>query len=211
MDTLSWARLGARVTGVDFSDKAIALARGLALDMGLAADFVCCDLYDLPKLLTGQFDIVFTSYGVLSWLRDLPRWGQIVAHYLKPGGTFYIVELHPLAFVFDDAQGVSDLRVAYSYFPQGLEPTAWPVQGTYADRTAQVSQPVAYEWTYTLGDVLNALIGAGLRIEFLHEFPVCVDQMLPCMEQGADGWFRLKEKHGAIPFLFSVKATKSYH
>src|SRR3954464_11903705 len=94
LDTLSWANLGAIVTGADFSDKAIDLARELSRETGLPATFICSNIYDLPAALEGQFDIVFTSHGVLGWLPDMPNWGKVVAHFLKPGGTFYVAEVH---------------------------------------------------------------------------------------------------------------------
>jgi 2-polyprenyl-3-methyl-5-hydroxy-6-metoxy-1,4-benzoquinol methylase len=101
LDTLSWARLGARVTGVDFSEKAISLARALGSELEIPATFVRSNIYDLPDNLSGQFDIVFTSYGVLWWLPDIKEWAKVVAHFLRPGGTFLLVEFHPLASVFD--------------------------------------------------------------------------------------------------------------
>src|SRR5947209_740824 len=110
LDTLSWARLGAEVTGADFSGRAIELARSLAGELGLPARFVHSDVYSLPANLQGEFDIVFTSYGVLYWLPDLSRWAEVVAHFLKPGGVFYVVEYHPFSQVFDD-ENASELRV----------------------------------------------------------------------------------------------------
>jgi len=95
LDTLSWARLGARVTGIDFSDSGIELARRIADRIGVDAEFVCCNVYDLPEHLEGEFDIVYTSYGVLCWLHDINEWARLVSNYLKPGGTFFIAEFHP--------------------------------------------------------------------------------------------------------------------
>ncbi|UCB52608.1 MAG: class I SAM-dependent methyltransferase, partial [Candidatus Zixiibacteriota bacterium] len=89
LDTLSWARLGARVTGVDFSEKAIDLAKSLSKELGIDADFVHSNIYHLPDVLKGEFDIAYTSHGVLCWLPDLAEWGRIIARFLKPGGTFY--------------------------------------------------------------------------------------------------------------------------
>ena len=102
--------------GVDFSPEAIKLARSLADETGLDARFVCADLYDLPGALDERFDVVFTSYGVLFWLKDLARWAEIVARFLKPGGTFYVVELHPFVNVFDNEDDVTDFRVRWPYF-----------------------------------------------------------------------------------------------
>jgi len=204
LDTLSWARLGAKVTGVDFSDSAIALACHLSKETGIEASFVQSDIYDLPQNLSGQFDIVFTSYGVLCWLPDLGRWAEIIAIFMKSGGTFYMVADHPLNNIFESVKDSSELKIAYSYF-HTLEPTKWGPGSSYADPNAKVSHP-SYEWTHSLSDVLNSLISAGLRIEFVHEFPVCAFQRFPAMEQDKDGWWRLKGDN--IPLTFSLRATK---
>jgi len=205
LDTLSWARRGAVVTGVDFSDKAVALARALAQEVGLEARFICSDLYALPEVLTGAFDIVYTTYGVLCWLRDLKRWAEIIAHYLKPGGVFYIADFHPFILVFDD-DNPTELRVKDSYF-YSTTPTEWRVKGSYADREAHVNQPVEYEWTHSLGEIVSVLAGAGLRIEFLHEHRCSVDRLLEILEQDAQGWWRLKGP-ADLPLMFSIRAVK---
>jgi SAM-dependent methyltransferase len=207
MDTLSWARLGARVVGVDFSDEAIELAEKLAAELDLEAQFICANVYELPRVMHGKFDIVYTSGGVLAWLPDLPRWARVIAHFLKKSGTFYFAEIHPFSQVFDDDKGVSALRVRYPYFPPP-EPLDFNVEGSYADPDAHIDQKVVYEWVHSLSDVLNALIGAGMRIEFIHEFPFTIYAQYPgLMEQGSDGLWRLKEDSGSIPLLFSLKAS----
>jgi len=132
MDTLSWARLGAKVTGVDFSDKSIDLARSLSDELGIEADFVCCNIYDLPAKLSERFDIVYTSGGVLCWLPDLKKWAEIISHFLKPGGFFYILEGHPFSCVFDDSPDATELKVKYPYF-HGPEPDKWEPEGDYAE------------------------------------------------------------------------------
>ncbi|TRO50928.1 class I SAM-dependent methyltransferase, partial [Candidatus Bathyarchaeota archaeon] len=114
LDTISWARLGAKVTGVDFSETAIELAREIAKKVGVDAEFVCSNVYDLPKVHKGEYDIVFTSYGVLCWLQDIEEWARVIAHFLKPGGTFLIVESHPFMWVFDDES--EELRQKFSYW-----------------------------------------------------------------------------------------------
>jgi SAM-dependent methyltransferase len=207
LDTLSWARRGARVTGVDFAERAIDRARALASETGLAADFVCANVYDLPHVLHDTFDVVFTSYGVLSHLPDLMRWGQVIAHFLKPGGVFYLVEIHPFALALDDRGDRDSLRVGYDYF-HTEEPLRWESTSTYADRTATVHNTVSYEWAYSLGDVINAVVGAGLRLDFLHEFPFCCCDLLPMLERGADGWYRLPRGMPSVPLLFSLKAQR---
>jgi SAM-dependent methyltransferase len=206
MDTLSWARRGAHVTGVDFSERAITFARALSQELGIPAAFVVSTIADLPTVVQGAFDIVFTSYGVLTWLPDLGRWGQVIAHFLKPGGTFFIAEFHPFAQVFDDA--APDLRVCYPYFAQPV-PLALPLVGSYADRTATVSKTVEYVWPHPLSDVVNALISAGLCIEALQEYPYAYYAMMPLLMEGNEAreW-RLREQRETIPLMYAIKATK---
>lgn len=208
-DTLSWARLGAQVTGVDLADEAIKLAQSLAAQLNLPARFLRSDLYDLDETLNEQFDIVFTSYGVLAWLGDLTRWGQIIARHLKPGGTFYVVELHPISVTLDDDCPEAELRVRYPYF-HTREPMRFDDSISYADPESRHAGPMPnYQWNYSLSEVLNALLAAGLQIEFLHEFPFTVYCQLPFMEQSPDGWWRLPAGLPEIPLLFSLKAVKS--
>ncbi|MBN1430262.1 MAG: methyltransferase domain-containing protein [Anaerolineae bacterium] len=207
LDTLSWARLGATVTGIDFSDKAIEIARRLSDELQIPATFVLSDVYRLPDVLSGQFDIVFTSYGVLCWLPDIPRWAQVVARYLKPGGIFYIVEFHPFAYVFDDEAKTPDLSVRYPYFGKS-EPLTFTDGSSYADPSVTISQPVHYEWDHRLGEIVTALIDAGLRIEFLHEFPYSVFAHMPFMQCGEDGYYHLSKGEGMIPLMYSLRAKR---
>ena len=207
LDTMSWARRGAIVTGVDFSERAITLARSLSREICLDARFVLSNVYDLPDNLDGQFDVVFTSYGVLIWLPDLSEWARVVSHFLKPGGVFYVVDGHPFGYVFDD-ENRDELAVRYPYFhsnePIRFEPDG---TGTYADATAIVTSPTC-EWTHSLSDILNSLISAGLEIEVFHEFPFAGWRAVPMMEQGEDGWWRLPEHQESVPSLFSLRAKK---
>ncbi len=207
MDTMSWARMGAKATGADFSDKAIKLAESLSKELNIEADFVCSNVYDLPKVLSGRFDIVFTSYGVLCWLPDIQGWAKVIAHFLKPGGVFYIIEAHPFCNIFENESYIKELKLYHTYF-YSAEPTRYEPDGSYADRTAKVVNP-SYEWTHGLGDIINALLSAGLRIEFLHEFPFCNYDIFPFLEQGEDKKWRLKGNKEIIPLMFSLKATKT--
>jgi SAM-dependent methyltransferase len=206
LTTLSWARLGAHVTGVDFSDEAIAAANKLSIETGIAARFVLSNIDDLPDVLTDEFDIVFTSHGVLPWLPDLAKWAQVIAHFLKPGGIFYIVEAHPFAMVFDDNETATDLRVLYDYF-HSPEPLRFETSGSYADRNVS-HHGVEYNWIHSMSDILNALIAAGLHIDYLHEFPFLAWKMLPFMEQDSEGWWRLPERFPPLPLMFALKANK---
>ncbi len=207
LDTLSWAREGASVTGVDFSERAIETARALAAETDIDARFVVSDIYALPERLDGQFDIVFTSYGVLNWLPDMARWARVAAHFLRPGATFYIAEFHPVAAVFDDGPDVTDLRVRYPYFPLD-EPMRFDDLGTYTDRTAHFENNTTYEWPHPVSEVLTALIDAGLRIEFLHEFPITSYACRPFMEKVDEHTHRLTIHDGCVPLLYSIRATK---
>jgi SAM-dependent methyltransferase len=207
IDTLSWARLGARVTGADFSEKAVALARSLAAELGIDARFVCSDILLLPAALDGEFDVVYTSRGVLGWLPDLTRWAQVIVHFLRPGGIFYITEQHPMLYAWDDADGVTELRLRFPYFERP-EPLAFPVRGSYADRDAQVTQPVEYAWPHSMGEIITPLAEAGLRIDFLHEFPFLFFQSLPFLEQRDGAWWLPAGWSGELPLSFSLRATK---
>jgi len=207
LDTLSWARRGALVTGVDFSEPAIEAARRLAEECEIPARFVLSDIYALLANLNDQFDIVFTSYGALFWLPDMGRWAETVAKFLRPGGVFYIVEFHPMSGVFEQDDGASDLVVSRPYFTPD-EPLRFEEDGSYADRNAQLEHRVTYSWPHPVGEVVTALIDAGLRIDFLHEFPFTVEEFFPSCVAGPDGTFRLAKHDGSVPLLYSIKATK---
>ncbi len=205
LDTLSWARLGAVTTGVDFSGRAIDLARSLADELGLSARFVCADIYDLPEVLEDSFDVVYSSYGVLCWLADLPRWGEIVASYLVPGGRFHLVELHPFAAALDDES--EELAVRFDYFRRP-EPIRYDQQGSYADRSAVLEHTVTYSWPTPLGEVVTSLTRAGLQVDSLREFPVAPEQLLPRLRQGEDGSWRLPdEESDRLPLSYALRAT----
>jgi ubiquinone/menaquinone biosynthesis C-methylase UbiE len=204
MDTLSWARRGAQVTGIDFSTEAMGLARSLAQELNLPARFIQSDLYDLPQHLNETFDLVFTSYGVLTWLNDIPRWAQIAASFVKPGGIFYIAEFHPTAYMFSDEK--DDWVLETCYFNDGV--TAWPVAGSYADPSAVVQTKTYYEWNYPLGTVVSSLIDAGLVVEFLHEFDYSTYPQFKFLVPGDDGLYRPPAGMPRLPLIFSLRARK---
>ena len=208
LETLSWAREGAVVTGIDFSASAIDYARALAEECDIPGRFLVSDVYDLPDNLDGQFDIVLTSYGVLWWLPDLTRWAQIASSFVRPGGTFYIAEFHPFAHVFDDAPDVDDLYVKYPYFSPD-QPLRFDLDHAYAyaGPPVKLQNGTTYRWPHGVGEVVTALIEAGLRIEFLHEFPFGYTTV-PFKER-VEGWmFRLTKHDGSVPLLYSIRATK---
>jgi SAM-dependent methyltransferase len=208
LDTLSWARLGATVTGMDFSEEAIAAARTLAAELGIAATFIASDLYRLPEVLDEQFDIVYTSRGVLGWLPDIAAWGRVAAQFVRPGGFLYVTEIHPVANVFE-SEGVApgELRLAYPYWSHP-DPLRFDVKGSYADRDAPTEGLVEYGWNHSLGEIVTALVDAGLGLEFLHEFDF-VSWPVDFLVQGDDDRWRLPERSmGSLPLFFSLKATK---
>jgi SAM-dependent methyltransferase len=205
LDTLAWARHGATVTGVDLSNESIALAQSLSKELNIVANFVCSDILALPDNLQGQFDIVFTSYGILHWLRDLKRWAQVIHYFLKPGGFFYIVEDHPFMRVFssDPELGIKpDNPYFFTEEPYKAETT-----GSYASNFEGTARTY-YMWDHSLGEVMNSLIDAGLRIEFLHEFPFALRAKFKNMIEGEDGYWRFPPEFSMIPLLFSLKASK---
>ncbi len=206
LDTLSWALLGADVTGVDFSEAGIEQAQALARDLNIPARFILSNVYSVREVLEDDFDVVFSSYGAINWLPDLPGWARIIASYLRPGGFFYLIDAHPFARVFYDEPDATDLRPWLPYWRSG--PMRWEADGTYADKEAHFEHRVTLEFGHTMGRILNALIDAGLRIEFLHEFPFCAWEMFPFMTKGDDGYYRLREGPDRIPLMFSVRARR---
>lgn len=206
LDTLSWARLGADVTGVDFSEKGIEWAKSLASELRIPARFLLSNVYDLPQVLTESFDIVYSSYGTINWLPDLGAWARIIASYLRPGGFFYLIEAHPFARIFDDERDATDLRVAGPYWQGG--PVRIEEDGTYADKNAHFEHRVTIEFGHTMGTIIDSVIEASLRLEFLHEFPFCAWEMFPFMDKGEDGYYRLQGDGDRIPLLFSIRARK---
>jgi SAM-dependent methyltransferase len=201
IDTLSWARLGAQATGVDFSEKAIQLAEALSEEFAIPARFIRSNVYNLPDVLKEEFDIVYTSYGILCWLPNLTEWGRIIHRFLKENGTFYMVEFHPIRSMFDDA---GNMKEPYFY---GEKPLRYEGSGSYADPSASFYH-VSYEWPHSLADVVNALVAAGLGIEFLHEFPFTVYGDCPWLEQRKDGFWYHKNRDIKVPLLFSIRGRK---
>ncbi|MGD8395319.1 MAG: class I SAM-dependent methyltransferase [Candidatus Eiseniibacteriota bacterium] len=205
-DTLAWARHGAIVTGVDFSSESLALARALQQELGLEATFVHSNLYALRSHLEGSFDIVYASRGVLCWLRDLQAWARLIAHYLEPGGFFYLLESHPIVNIWDDTKAGA-LTVAHSYF-HDPEPRCWDDDAPdYADRT-YVPQLPSYEWTWSVGDILNALIESGLVIEHFSEYDRLFYKALPDMVRCSERAYHLPAHAGKLPWIFTLRARR---
>ena len=201
LDTLSWARRGARVTGLDFSEPAINAARKLAADAGIDAEFVAADVYRAAEVLGGRrFDLVYTGLGALNWLPDVEGWARVMASLVAPGGRFYLAEFHP----FDGVFAEDELRVAYPYFH--AEPLKLDEPGTYADPEATTVHNRSIEWNHGLGSVVSALVAAGLRLEFLHEHDHTLFARWPFLEKAADGTYRFPAGMPSLPLMYSLLA-----
>ncbi len=200
-DTLSWSRLGAKCTGVDLSDEGIKLAQRLNKEFELNAEFVCCNVLDTSQHVKETFDIVFTSYGVIGWLPDLKPWGKMIAERLKPGGTFFMVEFHPIVWMFDYLDDTPIMKYGYMQDEVIYE----EYEGTYANQDSKMISR-EYGWNHGLSEVINALTEAGLRIEYLNEFDESPYDVLPNLIQTDSGMYVTKDK--LYPLIFSLKAKK---
>ncbi|ANM29614.1 methyltransferase type 12 [Acidobacteria bacterium Mor1] len=200
-DSLSLARLGAKVTGVDLSDAAIRAARGLNDEMGLDAEFVCCDLYSLPDHLDGEFDRVYTSYGVLGWLPDMDRWAEIVRRYLAPGGKLLLIEFHPLVWMWDEKLSF----IEEAYFNRG--PLRFTQQGTYTDG-GEDQEIESVGWNHGLGEVVTALLKQGLRLERLEEFDYSPYDCFEKVVKVAERKYRLEPFGDKLPLVYALEASR---
>lgn len=200
-DTLSLARMGARVTGIDLSDAAITEACRLRDELSLQARFVETDVYCAPEALQETFDVVFTSYGVTGWLPDLEKWAAVVAHFLRPGGIFVMAEFHPVVWMFDNAF----TRFQYSYFDTGM--IIEESQGTYTDRNAPI---IAKEccWNHTLADHISALAHQGLELKEFREYDHSVHPCFRNVTEISPGKWQIQGLEGIIPMMFAMQWQK---
>ncbi|MGI5259253.1 class I SAM-dependent methyltransferase [Streptomyces angustmyceticus] len=207
-DTLSWAHRGAaRVVGLDFSEPAIDTARELAAELGYTPDraaFVAADVYDAAEAVPDTaYDIVYTGIGALNWLPDLRRWAETAAALVAPGGFLYLAEFHPLCDALDDETGS---RIVHDYFSRD----AWvdETPGTYADFDAPTVHNRSVEWQHPLGDVVSALAGTGLRIDFLHEHDMTMFRRFSALRRDDDGYHRFPGDRPRVPLMYSLKAGR---
>jgi SAM-dependent methyltransferase len=200
-DTLSWSRMGAQCVGVDLSDEGIKLATSLNDELQLDASFVCCNVLDTSKHVKESFDIVYTSYGVIGWLPDLKPWGLMIAERLKKGGTFYMVEFHPIVWMFDYLDDKPVMKYGYMQDEVIYE----EYEGTYADQDSKMITK-EYGWNHGLSEVINALVSAGLQIEYLNEYDESPYNVLPDLVETTSGNYVTKDK--LYPLIFELKATK---
>lgn len=200
-DTISLSRLGAEVTGVDLSDKAIESAKQIAKETHSNTKFICCDIYDLSNHLNEKFDIVFTSYGVIGWLPDLDKWAKVVSEFLKPNGQFVFVEFHPVVWMFDD----NFEKIGYRYFNSGA--IIETESGTYADKKADITQSYVM-WNHGLSEVINSLINNGLEIKSLGEFDYSPYDCFNKTIEFETNKYRIEHLDNKIPMVYSINAVK---
>jgi SAM-dependent methyltransferase len=220
-DSIALARLGASVTGVDFSEKAIEKAKQLATEVGEEkASFICCNIYNLKEHLLPQplqrrgdyfeegavvgvelFDIVFTSYGTIGWLDNLDAWANIVSTYLKPGGKFVFAEFHPVVWMFDN----DFERVEYRYFKS--EPIVEVETGTYADKNAPITT-TSITWNHGIGEVFAALIANGLSVKTFQEFDYSPYNCFNKTIEIAPRKYQIEALGNKIPMVYAMMAMK---
>jgi len=201
-DSISLARLGADVTAVDFSDDAINAAKKISSEMGQKVRFICCDVYELPNLLDEQFDIVFTSYGVLGWLPNMQRWGQVISHFLKKGGKLLLVEFHPLVWIFND--DFSEIK--YNYF--NTEEIVETIAGSYADNDAPIKSKYVM-WNHGLYEVFEGLLNNGMEIKKFKEYNYSPYNCFLAMKKIAERKFQLIKTGDKIPLVYALLAEKN--
>ncbi|MCA5922218.1 class I SAM-dependent methyltransferase [Curtobacterium oceanosedimentum] len=204
-DTVSLAREGARLTGVDFSPAALASAAGLAARLGLDVTWVETDVLDARAAVTGDFDVVYTSIGTICWLPDLDRWAAQVAGLLRPGGVFFIRDGHPAMYGLDE--DADELVTRYRYFPDGTA-QQWVGDGTYVGE-GTVANTRTFEWPHPLSEIVNALLGAGLRLRRLDEGRTLPWRFSPRMQETGDGsWAWPEPDRDRVPTTYTIVATR---
>lgn len=194
LDSLSWARLGAQVTGLDFSPVAIDQARTLARRSGVAADFVCAEVYAAGDHLSQRYDRVYSSYGVLEWLPDMQRWAAVVAAALRPGGVLDLIEFHPYSYALD----------GHPYFNNGQ---SQPLREVSYTENAQAELPL-HVWSHPVSDVINALLGAGLQLQQFNEYPYSPYNCFAGLVEREPGRYYRADGVNPVPMLYSIKAIK---
>jgi SAM-dependent methyltransferase len=208
-DTISLARLGASMTGLDFSPAALAEASRLAGRTGDDARFVEADVYDAVSVLgAAGFDLVFTGIGALCWLPSIRRWAGVVAGLLRPGGRLFIREGHPMLWALADSREDSLVVVEYPYFERP-EPLVWDDGGTYVQTDAVFANNKTHEWNHGLGEIVTALLEAGLELTGLAEHDSVPWEALPGqMEQVDGGEWRLADRPWRLAASYTLQAVK---
>ncbi|MDX5320281.1 MAG: class I SAM-dependent methyltransferase [Bacteroidota bacterium] len=201
-DSLSLARMGAKVTGIDLSTRAIELAKNLNQQLGLDAQFHCTDVYHTLDHVEGPFETVFSSWGTIGWLPDLNKWAQVISGALKPGGRLVFAEFHPVIWMFDN-----DFKeIAYPYLKS--DPIVEELEGNYAEKEKDM-RGTFISWNHGLSEVLQSLIDAGLDIQTFQEFDYSPYEIFKEMDEFEPGKYRLKKFGSKLPLCYALLARKS--
>jgi SAM-dependent methyltransferase len=208
-DTVSLARLGAHMSGLDFSPASLAEARGLAERLGLEIDFHEADVYDAVDVLGAEaFDLVYTGIGAVGWLPSIDRWARTVARLLRPGGRLFMREGHPTLFTIDEKREDGLLVMRYPYF-ESEEPQVWDEPGTYVETDVELQHTLTHEWNHGLGELLTALLDAGLQITSFVEHDSVPWEALPgAMTLDDRGEWSLTEGRERLPLSYTVQAVR---
>ncbi len=200
-DSISLSKLGAEVTGVDFSELAIEKAQNLAKEMETDTRFICSDVYGLPDVHDEQYDLVFSSYGTVGWLPDSNKWAQVISHFLKPEGKFVFAEFHPAMWMFDDAVE----KVAYRYF--NSDPIIEEEEGTYTDKTANIKQ-TCVTWNHGLAEIFNALKDNDLHVTEFREYDYSPYNCFQNLQEVEKGKYLFKHLGDKLPLVYALVAQK---
>ncbi|MGB3437729.1 MAG: class I SAM-dependent methyltransferase [Actinophytocola sp.] len=210
VESIALARRGARVVGLDISGESVVQARSVARQHNVAVEYVQGNVYDAVDAVGGrQFDVIYTGKGALCYLPDLPLWADVLARLLRPGGSFYVVEFHPLLYSLGvvPPDGEEELLLRNDFL-SGRGAEERDATYTYTDGPPLTDARVSYEWRHEIAEVVNALVGAGLRIERLRESASLPWPRWPGMVRDEDGWFRLPDDAPRIPLLYALAARK---
>lgn len=200
-DSISLSRMGAKVTGVDLSDKSIEAAIDLAQKCGTDTQFLISDVYELPTILDQKFDLVYTTYGTIGWLPDLEKWAKVVSHFLKPGGKLIFVEFHPFIWMYNE----DFTAIKYDYFKG--EPIIETSEGTYADQSAKISLE-EISWNHEISDVIQSLIDQNLELKNMREYDYSPYSCFKNMNEVAKGKFQIPQFGNKVPYVYSIIAEK---
>jgi SAM-dependent methyltransferase len=207
LDTLSWARQGAKITGVDFSPKAIEYAINLASRCKLSADFICSDVFNLPNVFDKQFDIVIATYGILCWIPEVHRYMNVVSHFLKAGGCFLLIDGHPFLDMFEFNEESGQLEIKHSYF-HANQPEECYCTTSYANKKYKMRYDKTYQWSHDIDSIVTAITGNGMELLSLKEYAFAVYQKYPNMVQNEKGQWIFSDGNIGIPMLMSIIAKR---
>lgn len=205
-DTITLARMGANVTGIDFAPDAIAAAQDICAKSGTPGRFIEAELYDAPAVLDEQFDMVYTGIGALCWLPDIDGWAAVVDHFVKPGGRLFITEAHPITWTIDDERDDDVLQIVRPYFEGRM--STWDADFSYLG-DATIANTRTNEWNHGLGEIFTALLKRCFEIKLFEEHRTIPWRVTEAMVEDPEGWFQMPEAIAdQIPLMYTLVAQK---